>query len=59
MSKVKSLKQYMAELDQIIAWFESDEFDLELALVKHQAAKAIVAKIEERLQQLKNQIIKI
>lgn len=59
MSKVKSLKQYMAELDQIIAWFESDEFDLELALAKYQAAKAIVAKIEEGLQQLKNQIIKI
>ncbi len=54
--KNKTIAQKTAELDAIIAWFDSGEFDLELALDKFKQAEKLTLEIEEDLKALKNEI---
>lgn len=51
-----SLNQKIAELDQAVDWFYGDDFDLDQALEKYQAATALADSIEHDLGALKNQV---
>lgn len=52
----KSIKEKTAKLDEIIAWFDSEDFDLNLALDKFKQAEDLTAEIEHNLDDLKNQV---
>lgn len=47
--KNKTVAAQLAELGELVAWFESDEFALEQALDKFQQAEQLAKKIEEEL----------
>jgi exonuclease VII small subunit len=46
----------MADLSQLVAWFDSDDFTLEAAIEKFKAAETLAAEIEADLSALKNDI---
>lgn len=46
----------IAQLDELVAWFDSDQFELEQALEKFTAAETLAAEIEHDLQEFKNSI---
>lgn len=46
----------LARLDELVAWFDSDEFELEQAIERFKAAEELAADIEKDLSELKNSI---
>lgn len=52
----KTIQQKLAELDGLVAWFDSDDFVLEQALDHYAAAEKLAAEIEHDLSTMKNQI---
>lgn len=46
----------LAQLDELVAWFDSDAFELEQALDKFKEAEALAADIERELTDFKNTI---
>lgn len=52
----KTIQEKMTELNELVEWFDSDEFTLETALVKFKVAETLAADIEEDLNSLKNEI---
>lgn len=46
----------IAKLDELVAWFDSDEFAIEKALEKFSEAEALAREIEHDLAVLKNDI---
>jgi len=46
----------IAQLDELVAWFDSEEFTLETALEKFGEAEKLARDIEEDLAALKNDI---
>ncbi len=52
----KTIQQKIGELDELVAWFDSDEFTLEIALDKFKAAEKLAEEIDQDLQALKNEI---
>lgn len=56
MSVKNSIAEKTAELDKLIAWFDSEEFELEKALDKFSAAETLAGEIEKDLMNLKNNI---
>lgn len=54
--KNKSIQDKTAELTKIVAWFDSDEFKLELAIDKFKEAEKLATDIEQDLLSLKNEI---
>ena len=46
----------LAQLDELVAWFDSDAFELEQALEKFAAAEALATEIEQELAEFKNTI---
>lgn len=56
MSVKNSIAEKTAELDKLIAWFDSDAFELEKALDKFSAAETLAGEIEKDLMNLKNNI---
>lgn len=52
----RTIQQKIAELDELVAWFDSDEFTLETALDKFKTAEKLAAEIEQDLTALKNEI---
>lgn len=57
MSKVKSsIKEKMAEFEQLLAWFDGDSFELEEAIGKFQQAEALAKEIEQELRETKHTI---
>lgn len=60
MSKTENTKptitQKIDQLNQAVEWFYSDDFSLENATEKYQAAIALAAEIEKDLKDLKNKI---
>ena len=51
-----TISDKMAKLVELVAWFDSDEFQLETALEKFAEAEALAQEIEEDLTHLKNDI---
>lgn len=51
-----TVAEKMAQLDELLAWFDSDEFELEQAIEKYEAARKLAADIEKSLVALKNEI---
>lgn len=52
----KTIQEKTAELNELVAWFDSDEFALETALDKFKQAEALAQEIEKDLSGLKNDI---
>lgn len=52
----KTIQEKTAELSALVAWFDSDEFTLEVALDKFKEAEALALQIEQDLSSLKNDI---
>lgn len=52
----KTIQDMTDELEQLLAWFESDDVTVEHAVEKYKAATELTAAIEERLKTAKNEI---
>lgn len=52
----KPLNDQLRELDELIAWFDQDDFDLDEALKKFDEGIKLTEDIEERLKKLENKI---
>lgn len=52
----KSIQEKIAELDRLVAWFDSDDFVLEEAVGKFKQAELLAKEIEQDLSSLKNDI---
>lgn len=52
----KTVSQKMDELGELVAWFESDEFELEVAIDTYKKAEQLADDIEHDLAELKNEI---
>ena len=52
----KSIQEKTSELTELVAWFDSDKFELEVALDKFKEAEKLAAEIEKDLTSLKNEI---
>jgi len=52
----KTIQEKITALEGLVAWFDSDEFTLEIALDKFKEAEKLASEIETDLSQLKNDI---
>lgn len=52
----KTIQEKTAELSELVAWFDGDEFTLETALDKFKEAEALAESIEKDLTAIKNDI---
>ncbi len=52
----KTIAERRAELDELLAWFESDDFTIEQAVDKFKEAEALATAIETELMEYKNDI---
>jgi exodeoxyribonuclease VII small subunit len=52
----KPLSDQLRELDELIAWFDQDDFDLDEALKKFDEGVKLTEQIEARLTKLENKI---
>jgi len=52
----KTISEKTDQLSQLVSWFDSDDFELEMALDKFKQAETLAADIEKDLKTLKNQI---
>ena len=51
-----SVQQKMARLDELVTWFDGDEFQLEAAFEKFREAEKLAEEIETQLGEMKNEI---
>lgn len=58
-AKTKDYQQLSSQLAAIIDWFESDEVELDQAIIKYQQATKLLAEMEDYLKTAKNKIRKI
>lgn len=54
--KKRSIAEKTAELDELVSWFDGDDFELEQALEKFKDAEKLAQEIEKDLAALKNDI---
>lgn len=54
--KSKSIQEKTAELNELVAWFDSDNFALETALEKFKEAEKLAGEIETDLHAVQNEI---
>ncbi len=52
----KTIQEKMNQLSELVAWFESDEFELEVAIEKYKTAEVLADEIGKDLSELKNEI---
>ena len=57
MSSKKSLKELMAEFDEIVAWFDGDDVDVEEAITKFEQGSKLADQIKKQLAEAKNKIV--
>lgn len=55
----KSYRQLSQELDELLAWFESGEVDVDEALAKYEQALNMLARMEKHLKTAENKVKKI
>lgn len=53
----KTVAQKMAELREMVAWFEGDDFVIEEAVDRFKNAEKLASDIEKDLSDLKNEIV--
>lgn len=51
-----TVQQKITQLDELVAWFDSDEFSLESAMQMFKKAEQLAHEIEQDLRDLKNEI---
>lgn len=56
MTKSKTIQEKTVELNNLVAWFDSEEFVLETALEKFKQAEKLAEEIEKDLQAIKNDV---
>lgn len=56
MAEKKTINQKIAELDEQVEWFYGEDFSLDQAAKKYEAAVKKAKEIEKDLSELKNQI---
>ena len=56
MSQKKPLKDQLAELEEIVAWFEQDDLDIEEAIHKFEIGSELAGSIKKDLGELDNKI---
>ena len=49
-------EEMMSQLEELLAWFESDDVTVEMAVDKYEAAIQLSVAIEDRLKNAQNQI---
>lgn len=54
--KTKTIEQKISELEKLVAWFDSEEFELERAMEMYEKARALAEDIEHDITTLKNTI---
>lgn len=54
--KNKPISKQLTELDQLIAWFDQEDFDLDEALKKFDEGVKLADEVKERLSTLENKI---
>ena len=54
--KDKTITKKMEELENLTAWFTSEDFSIDEALEKYQAAQSLAREVESDLQNLRNEI---
>ena len=52
----KTINTQIAELDALVSWFDSDDFEIEEAIDKFKEAEKLASDIEKDLLTLKNEI---
>lgn len=52
----RSLQDQLAELNELLEWFDQDDFDLEQAIDKYKQAEKVAGDIRVRLNELQNEI---
>lgn len=55
-AEAKTLQEKLAELDELVDWFNNDEFALEEAVERFKKADALAKEIETALAKIKNEI---
>ncbi len=56
MTKNNTIKEKLAELDELVAWFEQDDIEIDQAIKKFDDAEKLAAEIGDELQSAKNKI---
>ena len=51
-----TIKEQLQQLDELISWFEGDDFTLEEAVEKFKAAEQLAEEIRQKLSSLKSDI---
>lgn len=51
-----TIQEMMDQLEQLLAWFESDDVTVEMAVEKYEAATQLSVVLEDRLKNAQNQI---
>lgn len=54
--KNKTIQEKMAELNELVAWFDDDEFVLEQSIDKFKAAEKLAGEIRKDLEAIKNDV---
>lgn len=52
----ESLSDMLAKLDETVAWFEQDDFDIEQAITKFEQGSQLATEIKARLDILENNV---
>lgn len=55
-SSKKPLNKQLEELEELVAWFEREDIDLEEAIQKFEEGNKLAGEIKERLNSLENKI---
>lgn len=55
----KTFAQLQTELEELLDWFETADFDIEASLEKYKQAQAVIDELEKRLKTAETRISKI
>lgn len=51
-----TIAEKLAQFEELIAWFDRDDFSLEVALAKYKEAESLAGEIEAQLVSVKNEV---
>ena len=56
MSNTSKISDKLSELEELLAWFEQDDLDIEEALKKYEQGQTLASDIKKRLADVENKI---